>query len=126
MVKFKMDVKELAAAMGIIAPCTAASKSVIKMSLINKQAKTSDGGIGNLVMFLCYDEKKQIAAFSTAREVQMEQDVQEMYIDGKNFSSFATVLGQREGFASFEVDKHMSIDGGNSHIDFALLDEAPS
>lgn len=126
MVKFKMDVKELAEAMGTISPCTAAPKSVIKMSLLNQQAKTRDGGIGNLVMFLCYDEKKQIAAFSTAREVQMEQDVLEMYIDGKNFSSFATVLGQREGYASFEVDKHMSVDGGNSHIDFALLDAAPT
>ncbi len=126
MVKFKMDVKELAEAMSIIAPCIAASKSVIKMSLLNKQAKTGDGGIGNLVMFLCYDEKKEIVIFSTAREVQMEQDVQEMYLDGKNFSLFAAVLGQREGYASFEVDKHMSVDGGNSHIDFALLDEAPS
>lgn len=126
MVKFKMDVKELAEAMGIIAPCSTAPKSVIKMTVLNKQAKTRDGGIGNLVMFLCYDEKKQIAAFSTARETEMEQDALEMYIDGKNFSSFATVLGQREGYASFEVDKHMSVDGGNSHIDFALLDAAPS
>ena len=66
MTKFKMDVKELAESIGVIAPCTAAKDSVIKISLLNKQAKNRDAGEGNLIMFLCYDEKKQIATFSVA------------------------------------------------------------
>lgn len=122
MTKFKMDVKELAESIGVIAPCTAAKDSVIKISLLNKQAKNRDAGEGNLIMFLCYDEKKQIATFAAAREVQMEQDKLEMYVDGKNFSALAMVLGQREGYAQFEVDKHMTVDGANSRINFALLD----
>lgn len=126
MVKFKMDVKELAESIGVIAPCAVAQKSVIKITLLNKQTKNRDAGDGKLIMFLCYDEKKQIATFSTAREVQMEQETLEMYVDGKSFSSLAAILGQREGYASFEVDKHMSVDGGNSRIDFALLDAVPA
>ncbi len=123
MTKFKMDVKELAESIGVIAPCVAAKDSVIKITLLNKQTKNRDAGEGNLIMFLCYDEKKQIATFSAAREVEMEENTLEMYVDGKSFSALAAVLGQREGFAQFEVDKHMTVDGANSRVNFALLDE---
>lgn len=124
MIRFKMDTKDLAESITAIMPCVAASKSVIKISLLNRRAKAENTEEGNIIMFLCYDEKKQFATFSTAYEVQMEEKVREMYVDGKSFSSLAMILGQREGFAAFEVDKHMTVDGANSRIDFALLDGA--
>ena len=124
MVKFKMDTKDLAESIGVISACTAAPKSVIKISLLSKKTKSKDTGEGNLIMFLCYDEKKQIATFSTACEVQMEENVHEMYVDGKTFSSLAVILGQKDGHVMFEVDKHLSVDGANSRVEFALLDAA--
>ena len=126
MVKFKMDVKELADCINTIAPCIAEAKSVIKIRLLARKTKTKDGGEGNLIMFMCYDQKKQIATFSTALEVQMEENSVEMCIDGKTFSSYVMILGQREGYVSFEADKHISVEGANSCMDFALLDSAAS
>lgn len=121
MIKFKMDVKELAEKMVVLAPCAAAAKSVVKVLILNQKM----GENGRVMLFLCFDGKKQIVSYSVANEVQMEEEEAEINVDGKKFSGLAAVLGQREGFASFTVDKVLTVNGGNSSVDFQLLDTAP-